>query len=196
MPPSGVKMRVCACRSIAVCLFAVLVLPCVESGTPPEPPTKVDCTRWCCDRTSCSCGEKGRPTRWTDMRWACRRVVEDRRWDFMPYPGVVFSPILRHMAQTPEPRVEPGIVAGQLPYSDGICGRLRRPAQHLTRAGIIAGVVLVVAVIFVSGFFWVWSGDNHYRGQRVSTGDHSGFCPMAGPGGMLAGSTPGRQCPR
>ncbi|WP_153244909.1 hypothetical protein [Mycobacterium marinum] len=54
------------------------------------------------------------------------------------------------MTQTCESGAEPATMAGELPYDDG-SDRPRRLAQVLAWVGIIAGVVLVVAVILFPG---------------------------------------------
>ncbi len=56
---------------------------------------------------------------------------------------------------------------------------------------IVAGVVFVVAVIFLSGLFVGWSAgglggvDDRDAGQ-MGPGGMTGECPMMGPGGMMS----------
>ncbi len=86
------------------------------------------------------------------------------------------------MTQTPESGTGSTTVTG-LPRYDGRYDRSSRLSQGLAWAGIIAGAVFVVAVIFFTGFFLGWSSGDHDGWNRGYGG--AGTCPMMGPGGMM-----------
>ena len=94
------------------------------------------------------------------------------------------------MTETPERSAEPTIVTGQRRNDD----RYDRPSrlnQVVAWVGIVAGVMFIVAVIFLSGFFLGRSSGGHSGWHRGYDGDrdrsYSGQMGpgQAGPGGMM-----------
>ncbi|WNG83187.1 hypothetical protein C6A86_005800 [Mycobacterium sp. ITM-2016-00316] len=98
------------------------------------------------------------------------------------------------MTDTPEIRNEStaaGPAVATTPRRDYAEHRPNRLYQTLAWVGIVSGVLFVVTVIFVAGFF-AGSGSGGYHGG--TRGYHSGQmgpngpregCPMMGPGGMM-----------
>lgn len=101
-----------------------------------------------------------------------------------PYPWRVCAGIVQSMSETPESTAKPATEAAQTRY-DERGGGPSRLGQVLAWVGIITGVVFVVAVIFVSGFFLSWSLDGHYGQHHGHDGGRDGTCPMMGPGGKM-----------
>ncbi|MGV7301736.1 hypothetical protein PJK45_21365 [Mycobacterium kansasii] len=59
--------------------------------------------------------------------------------------------------------------------------------QPLVAAGIIPGVVCVIASVIFSGSFVDWSLRSHYGGQRISSDDGNSTCPMMRHGDDMMG---------
>jgi hypothetical protein len=89
------------------------------------------------------------------------------------------------MSETSESTNEPTAVTRQ-PRLDDRYDSPSRLGQVAAWVAIVAGIVFVVAVIFISGLLLGWSSGSHYGWHRGYYGGRDDTCPMMGPGGMMS----------